>query len=138
LRDARWLSLGDSTRRWRLELSGQQADSLLHLLAAVATVSGPPDTVTAGFCADSVDTPVVAISQPKPRFAKVFGRVLAHYVVDTAGRADPESIVFLLSSSPVLEQEARTVLLKSRYQPAIRRGRPVRQVVQQVLVWRYR
>ena len=82
--------------------------------------------------------------KPRPSTAEVSvndvgpGRVVAQYVVGPDGRAEPGSIVFLLASSDDHMKEARAVLLRSRYRPAIRRGEPVRQLVQQNLVWRHR
>lgn len=136
LKGDRWLSLGDSTHRWHVDLSGHEADSLLRLLVAVSAASGPIDTVAPpAFDEDSVDTPVTQVRIPKPAFKGV-GRVLAQYVVGPDGRVEPGSIVFLLATSPDHAKEARAILLKAAYTPAIKSGEPVRQLVQQAISWR--
>jgi hypothetical protein len=137
LRGDRWLSVGDTTHRWRVKLPEREADSLLRILYAMASVAGIPDTTPRAFPDDSVDTPVEAVNQPRPEFAGLVGRVIAQYTVGADGRVEPESIVLLLASHPKLEREARAVLLASRFRPAMKQGQPVRQLVQQTLVWRY-
>jgi hypothetical protein len=137
LRGDRWLSVGDSTHRWRVKVSEEEADSLLRILFAVASVADVPDTIPRAFPDDSVDTPVEAVNQPRPEFAGMVGRVIAQYTVGADGRVEPESIVLLLASHPKLEREARAVLLASRFRPAMKQGQPIRQLVHQTLVWRY-
>lgn len=58
------------------------------------------------------------------------GRVLVEFVVDTLGRAEPSSITIVSSSDPGLASPVREALLEAVFLPAIRKGRPVRQVIQ--------
>lgn len=137
LQDARWLALADRAHGWTLKLSGTEADSLLNLLFVAGARAGVTDSLTRSLPADSVDTPVQATYQPKPSF-RAFGRAFARYAVETDGSVDPTSVVILLASDPVLVTEARNVILRSRFKPAIRRGQPVRQLVVQSIQWRVR
>ena len=65
------------------------------------------------------------------RSAQIEGTVLAQFVVDTAGRAEPASISFRHASHPLFADAVRRALLASRYLPAVVNGRPVRQLVEQ-------
>lgn len=134
LEKTRWLAIGDSAIGWRAELTGSEADSLLHLLMNLGlksrldtTPSGPRDF-------REVDVPVSVLYQPKPRWGKA-SRVVATYVVDESGKADPASFLAILASDPGLIGEAWEVVKASRYTPAVQAGRPVRQLVQRVIRW---
>lgn len=65
------------------------------------------------------------------RAAQLDGTVVARFIVDTSGRAEPASIAFPEASHPAFAEAVRQALLRSRYLPATVRGRPVRQLVQQ-------
>ena len=65
------------------------------------------------------------------RAAQIEGSVLARFVVDTTGRAEPESISFPEATHAQFAEAVRQSLLRSRYLPAIVSGRPVRQLVEQ-------
>jgi outer membrane biosynthesis protein TonB len=106
-------------------------------------VGGSAPTGAGGlWTADSVDDPVEVIEQPAPRYppvlaqAGVTGRVELEYVVDTLGRAEPESLRALTSTRPEFEAAARAAILGSRYRPARLHGRVVRQLVRQILSFR--
>jgi hypothetical protein len=58
------------------------------------------------------------------------GRVLVEFVVDTLGQAEPLSINVVSTTHPGLSGPVREALLEATFLPAIRHGRPVRQVVQ--------
>ena len=60
----------------------------------------------------------------------VEGKVVAQFVVDTAGRADPRTVRVLQSSHPLFSQSVRAALSAARFYPAEIHGRPVRQLVQ--------
>jgi periplasmic protein TonB len=69
---------------------------------------------------------------PAPlRAAQLEGSVLARFVVDTTGRAEPASISFAEASHPQFAEAVRQALLRSRYLPAMLGGGPVRQLVEQ-------
>jgi TonB family protein len=59
------------------------------------------------------------------------GQVEATYVVDTFGRVDTSTIEVLRSDHPLFTQSVRTALADTRFRPARRGGRSVRQLVQQ-------
>ncbi len=61
----------------------------------------------------------------------VEGSVIATYVVDTIGRVDTSTVRVLHSDDPRFTQSVRTALGGMRFRPAMRAGRPVRQVVEQ-------
>jgi protein TonB len=65
------------------------------------------------------------------RSAQIEGSVLARFVVDTTGRAEPESISFPEATHVQFADAVRQSLLRSRYLPAVVSGRAVRQLVEQ-------
>lgn len=65
------------------------------------------------------------------RAAQVEGSVVARFIVDTMGRAEPGSIGFLAGTHPLFEEAVRQSLLRSRYLPAMVAGHAVRQLVEQ-------
>ena len=60
----------------------------------------------------------------------ISGRVLTEFVVDTAGVIERGTIGIVSSSHPAFSQAAMDALRTAGFRPAIRNGRPVRQVVQ--------
>jgi protein TonB len=85
-----------------------------------------------------VEKPVVqAPGSPSPRYpdilrqAGVEGEVLAQFVVDTTGRAEPGSYKVLKSSHDLFAQSVRSALPGMRFIPAEVGGRKVKQLVQQ-------
>lgn len=68
---------------------------------------------------------------PTLRAASLEGMVVAHFVVDTTGRAEPRSITFAAATHPLFAEAVRQTLLRSRYLPAMIGDRPVRQLVEQ-------
>lgn len=68
---------------------------------------------------------------PSLRSADVEGSVVARFVVDTSGRAEPQSITFPEATHPLFAEAVRQSLLRSRYLPARIGSRPVRQLVEQ-------
>jgi TonB family protein len=63
--------------------------------------------------------------------AGVEGLVRATYVVDATGRVDTTTIRIMSSDHPRFTTSVRTALGEMRFRPAKRRGKPVRQLVEQ-------
>jgi protein TonB len=85
-----------------------------------------------------VEKPVVpAPGSTSPRYpdmlrqAGVEGEVLAQFVVDTTGRAEPNSLKILKSSHDLFVQSVRNALPQMKFIPAEVGGRKVKQLVQQ-------
>lgn len=87
--------------------------------------------------ADKVD--IVAVLKPGTAIvlypdslygSGISGRVLAEFVVDTAGALERPTIGIVSSSHPAFSQAVMAALMTAEFKPAIRNGRPVRQVVQ--------
>lgn len=100
-----------------------------------AGLASPSDSL---FTLATVDKPAIPRpDNPKPvypvslRDALVEGTVVAQFVVDSAGRAEPRSIVIVSTTHPLFGDAVRQTLLRSRYLPAMAGGRTVRQVVEQ-------
>ena len=89
------------------------------------------------FTADQVERPAVLDSAsltpieypPALRAAGTSGVVVAEFVVDTAGRPEAEYFGAVSSTDPLFTAAVRGALGSLRFRPAVRRGRPVRQVV---------
>ena len=98
--------------------------------------SGPADG--GAWDADAVDRAVVSrAGNPAPEYplmlraAHVEGHVDVRFIVDTLGRAEPNSIQVLASVHPRFSDAVREAILHSRYTPAEAHGVRVRQVVEQ-------
>lgn len=85
-----------------------------------------------------VEKPVVLVPGSKgPAFPEVLryvgtqGMVLAQFVVDSTGRALPESFTALQSDHPLFTASVRAALSRMRFVPAEIGGRKVAQLVQQ-------
>jgi TonB family protein len=63
--------------------------------------------------------------------AGVEGVVRATYVVDATGRVDTTTIRIMSSDDPQFTTSVQTALGEMRFRPATRRGKPVRQLVEQ-------
>jgi len=68
---------------------------------------------------------------PALRSSQIEGSVTARFIVDTAGRAEPSSIVVEDATHPLFGDAVRQALLRSRYEPAMVANRKVRQLVEQ-------
>lgn len=64
------------------------------------------------------------------RSGRVSGEVLAQFVVDTNGRALPETFKPIKSTHDLFTQSVKTALPEMRFTPATIGGKPVRQLVQ--------
>jgi protein TonB len=98
-------------------------------------LSGPSDGV---FDAVMVDKAAAArpgnpapVYPPGLRSAQLEGSVVARFIVDTTGRAEPASIQFPEATDPAFADAVRQALLRSRYLPAVLSGQLVRQLVEQ-------
>lgn len=90
-----------------------------------------------------VDVEVVAIMgtirpeyPPTLRSAGIEGRVVAEFVVNEKGRAEPESFRVVSSTQALFADAVRRALPRMRFKPATIRGRPVSQRVQQLFVFK--
>lgn len=88
---------------------------------------------------ETVDQPVRLLHHPAPvypaalRAAGLAGLVEVEFVVDTAGRVEPDSWRVLSTSHDLFGLAARQALLRARFEPAMAGGRKVRQLVRQPL-----
>jgi len=62
---------------------------------------------------------------------RVSGFVVAEFVVDAAGRVEPETFTIISSTHPLLSAAVGRALEQSSFAPAVKNGKAVRQVVQQ-------
>lgn len=89
------------------------------------------------YSADDVDSPAqlidkIQVSYPPSLFAQgMSGTVIAEFVVDSAGRMEAETMGIVASSHPLFSEAVRESLWGAAFRPAMRKGRPVRQLVQQ-------
>ncbi len=63
------------------------------------------------------------------RQAGIQGRVIVQAIVDTLGRAEPNSVKILQSPNPGFDQPAKTYVLKALFRPARVHGRAVRVLI---------
>ena len=87
---------------------------------------------------DQVDRPAAALpGAVAPHYPEtlraqgVEGTVVARFVVDTAGRAEPGSFVVIGPANPLFSSAVETALLRTRFRPAEFNGVRVRQLVEQ-------
>jgi TonB family protein len=113
-------------RPLKTRVSGGKTANIADLIAAKAVHT-----------ADKVD--IVAVLKPGTATvlypdslygSGISGRVLAEFVVDTVGAVERGTIGIVSSSHPLFSQAAMEALMTAGFKPAIRNGRPVRQVVQ--------
>jgi hypothetical protein len=89
------------------------------------------------FTAEQVDRPAVLDSASLPvieyppalRASATSGVVVAEFVVDTAGQAEPEYFGVVSATDPLFTASVRAALGGLRFRPALRRGQLVRQLV---------
>jgi protein TonB len=116
-------------------------DTRADLAAAAGGGSrgGAPGSGAAGDAlpAHLVERPVLALAGNRPprypealRSAGIGGRVVARFVVDTAGRVEPASVRLLAASHPHFAAAVRDALPAMRFLPAEAAGRKVRQLVE--------
>jgi TonB family protein len=91
------------------------------------------------FNADQVDrraqldtTQHLSLDFPPSLYAAgVRGLVVAEFVVDTAGRVEDGTLGIVSSTAPPFTEAVRTALQTAMYVPAVKGGKPVRQLVHQ-------
>lgn len=115
------------------EPKGKKAKSISaeELAALVATLKV--------YTAEQVDQAVMPdTAEPaNPRYPETQyrqgteGRVLAEFVVDTTGLVEMNTFGVVSSSNPAFTDAVRSALRRAAYHPAVLKGVPVRQVVQQ-------
>jgi protein TonB len=80
-------------------------------------------------------------TNPSPRYpsdlraARIEGRVIARFVVDTTGRVIMGSVTVEASTHPAFSDAVIEALSRSRFTPAELRGRKVQQLVSQPFVF---
>jgi protein TonB len=83
----------------------------------------------------AVERAVVVVPGAVPRYpdalrgAGVEGRVVARFVVDTAGRVEPGSVQIVSAAHPAFAEAVRRTLPALRFRAAEAGGRRVRQLV---------
>jgi TonB family protein len=77
---------------------------------------------------DSASLPAIAYP-PALRAAGTSGVVVAEFVVDSAGQMEAEYFGAVSATDPLFTAAVREALKSARFQPAVRRGRAVRQIV---------
>jgi hypothetical protein len=87
-----------------------------------------------GYFEFQVDRPV-RLEHHGSTSASASGRVIAKFVVDTAGRPMAETFTVVMTASPELIAPARAVMAGSRYRPALRHGCRVNQIVMEPYVF---
>lgn len=73
---------------------------------------------------------------PVMRTAGVEGYAQVQFVVDTLGRVEPASFIVLEATNDEFAREARAVMLKAKFEPAVFAGRHVRQLARQMFRFR--
>jgi hypothetical protein len=142
LGDQRQLLIVDGGRQWNLELSAEETGRLMSQLREVASAARlAPDEGESprGYrYPDEVEKLPRVTSQPPLRGTNpsIKGQVLLQFVVDSAGRPDPGTLVVLMATNPRLEDTAKSFVTGWRFQPAVSRGRAVPILVEQMLAWR--
>jgi protein TonB len=111
-------------------------EALRHAAGGLPTGAGTPLASPDGvFSEMAVERAVVAIPGAVPRYpdalrgAGVEGRVVARFVVDTAGRVEPGSVQIVSAAHPAFAEAVRRTLPALRFRAAEAGGRRVRQLV---------
>jgi TonB family protein len=128
---------GQSPAVW---LSATSEHIVIQQGGAGVLTQGPTqaaDAATTTFFEYQVDKPVTPHANINPRYpaalksSGVRGDVLVQFVVDEAGRVDMGTFESLRSSGPAFTAAVKETLPIWRFDPAIRQGKRVKQVVQQ-------
>lgn len=113
-----------------------------NLPASVLPASGGGDgTTPRDFTQEEVDIPVRYLGDGEPVYpqalkqAGVAGRVTLRFVVDARGQVEPASVRLIGQALPAFEAAAREAILRARFEPAKVRGKAVRQLVEQRIVF---
>ena len=103
------------------------AQELANLVASLRLYTADQVDVPA---APDTANPVMPIYPDTLLRARVEGRVLVEFVVDTTGVPDPETFGVVLTTDPLFTESVRRAVLATRFTPALREGSKVRQLVQ--------
>jgi protein TonB len=116
--------------------------------ATVEPESAPATNLVGGgapgaFNAFEVDQEVVAVAGSiRPRYPDMLrssgteGQVIAQFVVNEKGRADPKTFKVVSSTHPLFADAVNRALPQMRFKPAKIAGKPVSQLVQQLFVFK--
>ncbi len=105
------------------------------------TAAQPVNPATDVFFEFQVDAPVVLRQSVPPRYpaglraGNISGEVSAQFVVDETGRVDMQTFKTLKSDDPQFADAVKDALPTWRLDPATRRGKKVKQLVQQSFVF---
>jgi TonB family protein len=106
-----------------------EAAALLSIPTGPAGIESASSQV---FIDQAVDERPEVLSAPQVvypdvlRQAKIQGRVIVQFILDTLGRAEPASVKVIQSPNPGFDQEAIAYALHTLFRPARVHGRPVR------------
>jgi TonB family protein len=103
------------------------ADDLAALVASATVFTA--DQVDQAASPDSAH-PVSPYYPEALRRTRTAGDAIVEFVVDTAGVPEMETIGIVAASHPAFGLAARDAVFSSRFSPAVKDGRPVRQLVQ--------
>jgi len=121
---------------------GRELRSRSGPLCTMECAVGPPLGSVAS--EDQVDEPARPTERPEPEYPPILraagfgGDVVIEFVVDTIGQVEPGSARILAASHREFALSATTAIHRWRFVPAVVRGRYVRQLVRQRLVFRIR
>jgi TonB family protein len=126
---------GDEVATFRIP----NPEAFQHFVAACHEKYPNPEHPTTGnevFMEAIVEEKPAVLSGPTLQFpellrqAGIEGRVLVQAIVDTLGRAEPNSVKVLQSPNPGFDQSATNYVLKALFRPARVHGRAVRVLIQ--------
>ena len=103
------------------------ADDLAALVASATVFTA--DQVDQAAAPDSA-SPIAPYYPDALKRARTAGDVLIEFVVDTAGVPELETVGIVAASHPAFANAARAAVGAARFSPAVKAGRPVRQLVQ--------
>jgi protein TonB len=133
------VDLGDSFDPSRFTGVGSEGP-VRPMIGSGAT--GDPGPIGSGeFSRLEVDVPVLYLGGGEPvyppalRQSGVAGEVTLQFVVGAGGKVEAGSVKMISSTSPGFEAAAREAILRARFEPATIRGKAVRQLVQQKVLF---
>jgi TonB family protein len=72
---------------------------------------------------------------PLLRLAGIQGVVIVEAIIDTTGRAEPNSVKIVKSPHPGFDQSVQRAILDSRWRPSRVNGKPVRMLIQEAITF---
>lgn len=119
------IGLWSSPSRVKERLSNEDADDISTLVQSHAVFTAEQVDVQAQYETGSAD-PVYPVNQLR---ARVRGRVVIEFVVDTLGSVEAPTITVVTASNAAFVNAARTAVAHGRFEPAVLGKHHVRQVV---------